>query len=78
MELVITFTVRLRKVFFVNLFKIVKIVWTFWINKFAYSEKLAVILRCKSVGTMRAEQSNGVGGQKLMRISRTPCKEPDH
>ena len=57
MELVIIFTVRLGKMLFINLFKIVKIVWTFGINTFVYSEKLAVFLGNKSMRAMRTAQS---------------------
>ena len=53
MELVIILTVRFRKMLFINLFKIVKIVWTFRINTLMYSKEFAVFLRRKSVGTMR-------------------------
>ena len=52
MELVICFTIRLDKMLFINFFKIVKIVWIFGVNTFVYSEKLAVFLDCKGMGTM--------------------------
>ena len=52
MDLVICFTIRLDKMLFINFFKIVKIVWTFGVNTFVYSEKLPVFLGCKGMGTM--------------------------
>lgn len=68
MKLVIIFTIRLGKMLFINLFKIVKIVWTFGINAFVYSKKLAVFLGCKSIRAMRAEKL--VINLKLLRIAR--------